>query len=197
MVSLGEPVLQSRLIFDKYDSSGNGTVTKEEFHNLCYGLGHHLDDESFEAAWCEVETDGSGELTYEEFMQWWQSDDRWEHLQLTELQLSNMAQVHEYFRWFDVEGDGELNYEEFVQVVDYMRESGFEVEDANDILDEIDTTHDGKVNYNEFVVWMVGIGCLENANIQKVAQKHHEEALVRRESRRAMNAQFAQETDSQ
>ena len=130
-------------------------------------------------------------------MQWWQSDDRWEHLQLTELQLSNMAQVHEYFRWFDVEGDGELNYEEFVQVVDYMRESGFEVEDANDILDEIDTTHDGKVNYNEFVVWMVGIGCLENANIQKVAQKHHEEALVRRESRRAMNAQFAQETDSQ
>ena len=74
-------MLQSRLIFDKYDSSGNGTVTKEEFHNLCYGLGHHLDDESFEAAWCEVETDGSGELTYEEFMQWWQSDDRWEHLQ--------------------------------------------------------------------------------------------------------------------
>ena len=133
MVSLGEPVLQSRLIFDKYDSSGNGKVTKEEFHNLCYGLGHYLDDEAFEAAWCEVEADGTGELTYEEFMEWWKSDDRWEHLQLTELQLANMAQVHEYFRWFDMEGDGELTHEEFVQVVDYMRESGFEVENADDI----------------------------------------------------------------
>lgn len=194
-LSVATPKLQSRLVFDKYDSTGNGKVTKEEFHNLCWGMGHYLDDESFEAAWCEVETEGTGELSYEEFIAWWRSDDRWDHLQLTELQLRNMATVHEYFRWFDVEGDGELTHEEFAGLHSYMLESGFEVGDAEEVLEEVDTSHDDKVSYNEFVVWMCMVGCLDNANIKAIAQKHHEKALERRASGLSLAEQLAQEQE--
>jgi Ca2+-binding EF-hand superfamily protein len=189
------PRRQSRLVFDKYDSTGNGKVTKAEFHDLCWGLGHYLDEETFEAAWCEVETEGTGELTFEEFIVWWREDDRWGHLQLTELQLTNMATVHEYFRWFDAEGDGELTHDEFVQLHRYMLESGFEVGDAEEILEEVDTSKNGTVDYNEFVVWMCGVGCLDNANIQVVAQRHHEKALVRRASGLSLAEQLAQEQE--
>ena len=74
-------------------------------------------------------------------------------------------------------------------------ESGFEVGDAEEVLEEVDTSHDDKVSYNEFVVWMCMVGCLDNANIKAIAQKHHEKALERRASGLSLAEQLAQEQE--
>jgi Ca2+-binding EF-hand superfamily protein len=163
----------SRIIFNKYDTSGDGKIDKSEFHAMCYSLGHYLDDETFEAAWCEVESDGSGQLVYEEFATFWSTDDRWSHLQLSEQEIENLTQVHSYFSYYDEENSGELDHREFEGVYNYMIQSGYQIDELENVLQEIDTSHDGTINYNEFIVWMVGVGVLKNEDIKKIAIKNH------------------------
>ena len=174
----GKKPPMSRIIFDKYDSDSSNSISKEEFHTLCYGLGHFLEGEEFEAAWCEVESDGSGQLTYEEFSAWWSTNDRWSHLQLSDEEIENLHQVHSYFTYYDEECSGELDHREFEGVYKYMTESGYEMDVLENVLAEIDTTNDGLINYNEFIVWMVAVGVLVNPDIKRISIHHHRQSML-------------------
>jgi Ca2+-binding EF-hand superfamily protein len=176
----GEMKSMAKIIFDKYDMAGDGWIARSEFHQLVESLGHHMDQETEEAAWTAVESDGSGKLTYKEFAAWWTTDDRWSHLQLSEEEIANLTQVHTYFKYYDEENNGELNRAEFLNVYNYMKDSGYVLEDFELVFDEIDTTKDGTINYNEFIVWMVGVGVLVNSNIKRIAVRHHRESLLSR-----------------
>lgn len=165
-------------MFNKYDSNGDGTIDKDEFHDMCYALGHYLDGETFEVAWTEVEADGSGSISYDEFATWWSSDDRWAHLQLSDEEIANLAQVHSYFKYYDIENSGQLNKDEFRGVYNYMKESGYDVNSFDAVLNEIDTSGDGLINYNEFIVWMVEVGVLVNSDIKIIAIKNHRKSMI-------------------
>ena len=136
-------------MFEKFDLTGDGMIEKSEFHGLVNTLGHHMDPETFEAAWVEVETDGSGRLSYAEFAAWWSTDDRWAHLQLSDDEIANLEQVHNYFTYYDEKKDGQLDHHEFANVYNYLTESGYILESLDLVMAEIDTSKDGTVNYNE------------------------------------------------
>ena len=158
----------SRVLFDKYNTDADTGITKEGFHSLCYSMGHYLDDEAYEAAWTILDADGSSFVSYDESLAWWREDDRWAHLQLNEQQLQNLVQVHEYFRYFDVECSGDLDLAEFEQCYQYMVQSGYALKEFSSSLDEIDKDGNGKVNYNEFIAWCVTLGVLAIEQIQPV-----------------------------
>lgn len=55
------------------------------------------------------------------------------------------------------------------QTFNYLRESGYTLPEFADALSVLDTSGDGKINYNEFICWMAQIGCLDIANLHPVA----------------------------
>mgnify|MGYP000865301267 FL=1 len=171
MVSVmgGPPKTVARITFDKYDSDGDGSLNKEELHNYCYNMGHCMDGETFEAAFLILDANGTGVVSYENFLDWWKKDDRWAHLQLTCEQLTALSQVHEYFRYFDTECEGYLDHTKFSACYEYMVQSGYALKEFASSLSEIDTNNDGVVNYNELVHWMISMGVLNIDKINPVA----------------------------
>jgi hypothetical protein len=55
--------------FDLFDMDADGTVCKSEFRHAMMEMGaHHFDNDHFEATWARYDADGSGRITYEEFV---------------------------------------------------------------------------------------------------------------------------------
>jgi hypothetical protein len=79
-------------IFKKYDVDGDGKINKMEFGKICYELGHYFSPDELEIAFGLVDSDGSGVIEKEEFLNFWRSDDRFDRLRLDEKQAGQMAQ---------------------------------------------------------------------------------------------------------
>lgn len=46
----------SRRVFTKYDADNSGHISKEEFAELCYEMGHHLSPEELDLAYRRIDT---------------------------------------------------------------------------------------------------------------------------------------------
>jgi len=53
--------------FEVFDVNGDGQTSKQELKDLMGKFGQHLSDEELTAVMSEVDTDGSGEIDFEEF----------------------------------------------------------------------------------------------------------------------------------
>ena len=58
---------------------------------------------------------------YHEFSLWWETEDRWGLLKLTEEQKLALYQVGEYFKYYDEDRTGTLDWEQFSNVYQYIR----------------------------------------------------------------------------
>ena len=52
-----------------------GTLDEDEVRKVMADMGKVLDDAAFAAAMAEIDEDGSGELDFDEFLGWWQTQD--------------------------------------------------------------------------------------------------------------------------
>merc|ERR1712000_769692 len=93
MYGMGAPPPMSKRMFNKYDSDNSGTISLKEFRSLVYDLGHALTDVEFDLAVKMIDSDGDGELSYDEFKKWWSSQDRFGDLKLSEEQLGIITQA--------------------------------------------------------------------------------------------------------
>jgi Ca2+-binding EF-hand superfamily protein len=67
MMQGSKPV--SLIKFEKYDSDGDGNITKEQFRSLCYSLGHCFEvGGELDAAWTVLDNNGNGFVSYDEFL---------------------------------------------------------------------------------------------------------------------------------
>ena len=64
-----------RELFDATDTDGNGTLDKQEVatlaKNLAKNLGGSLTSKILDNAFDQMDADGDGKVTYEEFRSWW------------------------------------------------------------------------------------------------------------------------------
>ena len=165
---LGQTKSVMRITFDKFDANCDGMLDKNEFAQFCYSMGHYMEGQAFEAAWMVLDSDGNGQVSYEEFCEWWRQDDRWAHLQLNDEELKNLHMVHEYFKYYDTASLGYLNAEQFEACYQYMLQSGFAMKQFSHCMQEIDSDGDGVINYNEFVHWMISMGVLSVSGVTPV-----------------------------
>ena len=63
-----------RKIFDQFDLNKNGKIEKNELNNLCKVLGDPLTSSELECALYELDTNNSGLIEWEEFIQYWQDN---------------------------------------------------------------------------------------------------------------------------
>jgi len=70
MTSMSNVPLSKRM-FEKYDKDHNKGIDAQEFHALCYDLGHQLDPTYLTVLFAKVDLDGDGMVNYTEFLEWW------------------------------------------------------------------------------------------------------------------------------
>merc|ERR1711959_271874 len=61
--------------FDAYDEDRSGYIDVKELRELLNKLGEELSEEELEQAFKELDADGSGEIEFFEFVEWFTSED--------------------------------------------------------------------------------------------------------------------------
>ncbi len=146
-----------------------GSISRDELRSLCYDLGYYLSDDELAWAWTIMDKDGSGMIDYREFAEWWKTSSRFEHLKMpNEKQAFILSRVAEICRSYDKNNKGTLDRTQFTSVCQtlvlegILNTNGYQACD----FDEIDRSHDGRINFNELITWLKNIGILDNVNTE-------------------------------
>jgi len=69
-----------------------------------------------------------------------------------DLSEEQLAELREDFEFNDRNGDGRIEYEEFRELLEFL-EADMSSSDVRTGFAEIDTDHDGVIEFDEFVAW--------------------------------------------
>lgn len=61
----------ARSLFETYDADGSATLDASELRQLCLSMGREMTVDEAEATLKALDLDGSGDLSYDEFLLWW------------------------------------------------------------------------------------------------------------------------------
>nr|GME04290.1 calcium-dependent protein kinase 2-like [Ipomoea batatas] len=137
-----EEIMGLKQMFKGMDTDGSGTITLEELKLGLAKQGTKLSEYEVKQLMEAADADGNGTIDYEEFI-------------TATMHLNKMdREEHLYtaFQYFDKDNSGYITIEELEQA---LREFGMNDEkDIKEIISEVDTDHDGRINYDEFVAMM-------------------------------------------
>ncbi|ELR21094.1 EF hand domain containing protein [Acanthamoeba castellanii str. Neff] len=129
----------SRIAFNKHDKDKSGCISRSEFHDLCYSMGHYLTPAEAEHAAKMIDKDGSGSITYDEFQKWWRTDNRFQNLQLSEDEMAR-SRRHTHAD---------------------LTKHGLTTKTFDQCFRELDSDGSGRITYNEYIQWLIRIGSLK------------------------------------
>mmetsp|Transcript_661 Transcript_661/g.1112 ORF Transcript_661/g.1112 Transcript_661/m.1112 type:complete len:765 (-) Transcript_661:50-2344(-) len=130
--------------FDAFDRSGDGAISHDEFESLMKGLGAEITDEGLNHMISMLDADGDGEVTKEEFINWYAES-------AGEDDLSESERAHFLFRLFDKDNSGEISIGEFKHKLDALN-VGFTVDEVGAIVNELDEDNSGSIGEHEFAM---------------------------------------------
>eukprot|EP00957_Ditylum_brightwellii_P079215 6024638-Ditylum_brightwellii.AAC.1 len=97
--------------FDAFDRSGDGRISYEELRSTMSSLGVTMSENALQKVVAQLDTDGNGEISKEEFLEWYESaidDDG-----------HSMHERAEFlFKLFDRDDSGEITIGEFKAALD-------------------------------------------------------------------------------
>jgi len=127
--------------FDIFDEDASGTVSTGELASVMRTLGQDIDEKEVGIMISEVDSDGSGEIDFEEFCT------------LMARQMEKADPEFEYkkaFAIFDKRSDGFIDPAELKHVMTNIGEDMSDFDIAA-MIKEADMDNDGKLNYDEFL----------------------------------------------
>lgn len=126
-------------VFRAMDLNGDGKLQKDEIQKgYAEFFGRHLTDDEVNEMFAKVDTDGSGEIEYSEFVV----------ATLNEKNLLSNNKLQTAFKMFDKDGGGTISIEEIRQVLSF----GQNLDEAviQEIIKQVDANGDGEISYEEF-----------------------------------------------
>jgi len=129
--------------FDMFDSNKSGKITAEEIYNVMRNMGNELPLEEIKGMIAELDSDGSGEIDFEEFITFMQ-------MTQTQEELTEEEEVIRAFQTFDKDGNGKLSLDEFKFILCSLGDK-FTEQECLEIFKEVDSDGDGNLDYREFV----------------------------------------------
>lgn len=146
----------SKIVFDKYDKDHSGHISASEFSSMVEELGYKLSKEELQLALLKLDHNGDKQISYDEFRDFWATDKRFAHLQLTPEELKKLQQWQTFFKHYDKDGSGTVQAFEFSQMHAALVKNGIPVPaDAVKTFNEIDKDGSGTVNFNEFSQYLL------------------------------------------
>jgi len=135
---------QLKIAFALFDKDHNGRIDIIELQTVLKTLGQNISKEEAEEMMSSVDINHDGEIDFNEFVQ------------LMENRMflpSNTLEYQDAFKFFDKNGDGYIDFNELKDVLLSLGEE-FTEQDIQDMIDEADTTGNGKVEFGEFIKMM-------------------------------------------
>ena len=135
-------------LFDKYDEDGSGTLEKGEFLKL---LKDDMDlaDKSINKCCTSVDKNDDGEVSFDEFLQWFQTDEVFKNVSKSS-RFYKIYKAAEKFQQCDTDGSGSMDRQEFAS---FVRSTEYE-DKVDELLEKLDADGDGNISFKEF------LGCL-------------------------------------
>ncbi|KAI9114226.1 hypothetical protein K1719_014876 [Acacia pycnantha] len=137
-----EEIMGLKEMFKNMDTDGSGTITIEELKQGLAKQGTKLSEQEVKQLMEAADADGNGTIDYDEFI-------------TATMQMNRMnKEEHLYtaFQYFDKDNSGYITIEEMEQALkDFNMHDG---RDIKEIISEVDSDNDGRINYEEFVAMM-------------------------------------------
>ncbi|ORX43596.1 EF-hand [Piromyces finnis] len=145
----------SKIMFNKYDTDGSGSITVQEFKYMAYDLGYYLSDTELEFAVKKLDKTGSDSITYDDFKKWWGTTDRWNQLKLSEENMAILSAISGQFQMFDVDKSGSIDKHEFQNYCKEIAKKGkITTAEEEEMFRNLDINHDGNVSFNELIDYL-------------------------------------------
>eukprot|EP01089_Gocevia_fonbrunei_P012756 TRINITY_DN3102_c0_g1_i1.p1 TRINITY_DN3102_c0_g1~~TRINITY_DN3102_c0_g1_i1.p1 ORF type:complete len:161 (-),score=46.38 TRINITY_DN3102_c0_g1_i1:148-630(-) len=158
MYGAGPPPPLSKRIFSKYDTDKSGHINTSEFGSLCYEMGHKLTQTEISVAVKQLDHNGDGSITYDEFQKWWANDDRFKNLQLDDAKLEKINKATDFFRKFDADNSGTISDAELAALYKDLVALGVTDKPFDNIKANLDKDNNGSVSFNEYIDYLVANG---------------------------------------
>ncbi|KAK4758172.1 hypothetical protein SAY87_019473 [Trapa incisa] len=137
-----EELMGLKEMFRGMDTDNSGTITLEELKQGLSKQGTKLSEYEVKQLMEAADADGNGTIDYNEFITATMHMNR----------MDREDHLYTAFQYFDKDNSGYITNEELEQA---LREFGMlEGRDIKEILSEVDSDNDGRINYDEFVAMM-------------------------------------------
>jgi len=137
-----EEIKGLKAMFTNIDTDNSGTITYEELRTGLARLGSRLSEVEVKQLMEAADVDGNGTIDYIEFIT----------ATMHRHKLEREEHLFKAFQYFDTDRSGFITRDELETA---MKEYGMG-DDATikDIISEVDTDNDGRINYEEFCAMM-------------------------------------------
>ncbi|KAL0360501.1 UNVERIFIED_CONTAM: Calcium-dependent protein kinase [Sesamum radiatum] len=137
-----EEIKGLRQMFNNMDTDGSGTITYEELRTGLSKLGSKLSEAEIKQLMEAADVDKNGTIDYIEFIT----------ATMHRHRLEKEEHLYKAFQYFDKDNSGFITRDELRHA---MQQYGMGDEATIDeVLDDVDTDKDGRINYEEFVAMM-------------------------------------------
>ncbi|XP_014505080.1 calcium-dependent protein kinase 29 isoform X1 [Vigna radiata var. radiata] len=149
-----EEIKGLKQMFNNMDTDRSGTITYEELKSGLTKLGSKLSEYEIKQLMEAADVDKSGTIDYQEFIT----------ATINRHKLEKEENLYKAFQYFDKDNSGYITREELRQALTEYQ-MGDEAT-IDEVIDDVDTDNDGKINYQEFVA-MMRKGILDNDEKEK------------------------------
>ncbi|KAK9062900.1 hypothetical protein SSX86_020090 [Deinandra increscens subsp. villosa] len=153
-----EEIMGLKQMFKGMDSDNSGTITLEELKKGLSKQGTKLTESEVKQLMQAADADGNGTIDYEEFITATMHMNR----------MDREDHLYTAFQYFDKDNSGYITIEELEHA---LREYGMtDDRDIKEVICEVDSDHDGRINYDEFVAMMRTKTQADTLNPKKLRQ---------------------------
>ena len=141
-----EEIKGLKQMFTNMDTDNSGTITYEELKAGLAKLGSKLSEAEVKQLMEAADVDGNGSIDYVEFIT----------ATMHRHKLERDEHLFKAFQYFDKDNSGFITRDELESAL-IEHEMG-DTSTIKDIISEVDTDNDGRINYEEFCAMMRGGG---------------------------------------
>ncbi|KAL2632943.1 hypothetical protein R1flu_004422 [Riccia fluitans] len=137
-----EEIMGLKEMFKSMDTDNSGTITFEELKAGLQKQGSNLAESEVRQLMAAADVDGNGTIDYLEFIT--------ATMHLNKIEKED--HLYAAFQHFDKDSSGFITMEELEQAL--VKHNMGDPDTIKEIIREVDTDHDGRINYEEFVAMM-------------------------------------------
>ena len=138
-----EKITEYKEAFDMFDKNKKGTISANDITKIMKNFGYPISRKEVEGMVAEMDTSGSGELDFEEFVTLMQK-------QTQIIDESHEDQVLKAFKSFDKDHDGKITNNEFRYILTQMGNK-FSEEELDHLFKECNLDLNGTLVYQDFI----------------------------------------------